>query len=71
MLIKTDLALLESVLPALKHKYVIHLYTDDFGNWYASIKPENKPSTKVSVEFYLWRIMRNISLILHSMEFPE
>ena len=63
--------IIESVLPVLKHKYVIHIYQDELDNWYASIKPDGKESVKIPVEFYLSYLMRKCNQMLHNLEFPE
>ncbi len=60
---------IENALPELRVKYIVILYQDSFDNWYASVKPQGKESIKISVQFYLSRMMRNILDTIANIEF--
>ena len=57
-------------LPALKLRYIVFIYQDEFGNWLYSIKDKQTDETiKSEVHFYLRDLMSSIWKALKGLQF--
>lgn len=57
-------------LPALKLRYIVFIYQDDFGNWCSSIKDKQTNETiKTEVKFYLIDLFKSVWVSLRGLQY--